>query len=334
VKIPGFRGELHDITKASLPKLRYAEAEVICPKCGKAPSLQVEHRMYVCENPDDKYVAAGHQVTPFDAPNIITPAYLVEASTKYNRTQDFVNFNLGLPMEDSEATLGDEDFNGKFELAELGQSVVYVMGVDVGNVYHFTIAAVDPYDDMCVVHTEQVPMRHARTRYFELRRQFLVICTVIDSTPHSETVQALQNDDQNLYASVYMRSKSVLTHNIAEKDEVKAEGKGFQRQVNVNRNVALDGYMQYLRDGHLSWKATPEQEVIIAHHKSMKRVKTFDAESGEMVFTWQKSDGNDHYHHSHLYCWIAGKIRGVGRPSVVVPTALVHKFQLKDQRFR
>ena len=66
---------------------------------------------------------------------------------------------------------------------------------------------------------------------------------------------------------------------------------------------------------------------MIDHHISMKRARIFDAESGEMSFSWQKSDGIDHYHHSGLYCYIASKIKGASRQHFVVPGGLAFKFQ-------
>lgn len=332
VKIPGYTKDLREIDKGTLTRIRWEEAVLICPSCGKEPSLQVDHREWVCENPDEKHVAVGIQVSPFDAPNIIKPSYLVKASTAYDRIQDFINFNLGLPAEDSEATLTREDFNEVFVRSEAGSNNTYVMGVDVGNIYHFVVGAVDAWGDVFAVHSEKVGMGRARERYRELRREYRIGAAVIDSGPHAETVMALQEEDPNLYASVYMRSKSILTHTVIDKEQDdKYDGQEFVRQVNVNRNRALDAYMEFIRSNHLRIKDNPEKEEIIAHHTSMKRVKNYENDSGEMVFTWQKTDGIDHYHHAFLYMWIASRIKGLGRPLIVLPVATAHKFRLKQK---
>lgn len=331
VKIPDFTGDLREITKASIHRTRWEEAEVICPKCGLAPSLQIEHREWVLENSDEKHVGAGFQVSPFDAPNIIKASYLIEASTKYDRVQDFVNFNLGLPMEDKEATMTAEDFESVFVHAVASASSQYVMGVDVGATYHFVVAAVSPYNDMLVVHTEQVHMSKARVRYNELRRQYRTGCTVMDSLPHGETVMALQEEDASMYASVYMKSKSVLTHAVVDREEDDEKGQAFVRQVNVNRSKALDAYMEFVREGHLEVVSSDNDDLITTQHMSMKRVKVYENESQEMAFSWQKSDGNDHFHHAFLYCYIASRIRGVGRSLVVLPIFTARKILLKSK---
>ena len=327
VKIPGFTNDLREINKQTLTKIRWQEAVVECPHCGNVPSLQPEHREWVCENPTENYVAAGYQVTPFDAPNIISPSYLIKASTTYDRIQDFQNFNLGLPAEDKEATLTREDFTGVFIHDCPGSNYVYVMGVDVGNIYHFVVWAVDPWGDGFSVLQEQVPMGKAKDRYFELLRQYHIACTVIDSGPHAETVLSIQAKDPNCYASVYMRSKSMLTHTVLDKEEDKQQGKEFLRQVNVNRSRALDAYMNFIRENHLKIAESEEKETVIAHHTDMKRVKLFDNDSGEMQYSWQKASGVDHYHHAFLYAYIASKIKGVGRPTIILPTTTIFTFK-------
>lgn len=329
VQIPGYTKDLREINKQTLSIIRWQEAKVICPNCGNEPSLQIEHREYVCENPDQNYVGAGYQVSPFDAPNVVTPSYLVKASTDYQRLQDFVNFSLGNPMEDSEATLTREDFEGVFVRSDAGRNGVMVLGIDVGNIYHFTLACINAHDEMFVVKYEQVPMGKAKERYREIVRDYRVVCSVIDSQPHAETVMALQADDPNLFASVYVRNKSLLTHNVVEKEKDADEGQEFVRQVNVNRSRAFDAYMLAIRENKVHYADCAEKETIIQHHTSMKRIKLYDHESAEMAYSWQKTDGIDHAHHSALYCWIAGRIKGVGKPLIALPTTRIWTFKQK-----
>lgn len=328
VKIPGFTRDLAEINKQTLTYIRVDEAQVICPRCGKAPSLLPEHREWVCENPTENYEAVGHQITPFDAPLIVTCKDLVTRSTEYERIQDFVNFGLGLPMEDKEATLSAEDFVGVFVLAQASGGF-RVMGVDVGNTYHFVVGDVDAYGHIHLLHLERVPMGKAKERYRALRRQFQVVCTVIDSGPHAETVMALQTEDPTCYAAVYTKVQGLVTHKVLDKEGEEDEGKEFVRQVNINRNRSFDAYMQFIRDGHLSGSMCDEQQTFIDHHTSMKRARIFDNDTGEMSFSWQKTDGIDHFHHAAQYCYIASKMKGMGRALIVLPIGRAFKMKLK-----
>lgn len=320
VRIPDYTGDLRDLTKAKLAKVRWEEAAVHCPSCGGKPSLQPEHREFVCENPTEQLVAAGYQVTPFDAPNIIRPDELVLARTRYEREQDFVNFSLGLPMEDREAALTREDMLAIMLRAEPSRSRIRVMGVDVGSVYHIVVGEVDPArDELVFVHTEQVPMGQVRTRYQQLRSEWLPACTVIDSLPHSETVMMLQGLDPTLYASVYTRTKGVLTHTVIDRDADEKQAKEFVRQVNVNRDRAFDAYMTQVREQRIRILESDQREVLIAHHTSMRRVRQYNEITQEIAYTWQKTDGIDHFHHAGLYCWVAAKIKGISGYSFYLP---------------
>lgn len=330
VKIPYYPGELKAITRAMLSKIQWEEAALHCPSCGKVPSLAPQHREWVFENPDEKHVAVGIQITPFDAPKIITPAYLVQASTNYARVQDFINFNLGLPAENKESTFTKEDFANVFITQREGFAGAYVMGVDVGSMYHFVVGVVDGWGSVTTVLTRQVPMGQAREYYRDIKKRFPIACTVIDSGPHSETVMALQAEDQTCFASVYMKSKSIVPYTVVYKDEDEGRGQVFVRQVNVNRSKALDSYMEFVRNGALKIVEDENKDVVVAHHMSMKRVQTYDGESGELVYTWQKTDGADHFHHAHLYMWVASRIKAVGRSLVGLPVTSISSFRLRQ----
>ena len=326
VKIPGYTDDIRSLTNSStLYRTRWREAHLACPKCGKEPSLQPEHRNYVLENTDDDFVPAAYQVTPFDAPNIIKVSDILQARLRYEREQDFVNFVLGLAMEDKDSTLMRSDLRFRHDLPS---APTRVMGIDVGHTYHAWIAEVT-HAGVYLIHREQIPMGSIRTRYFELKRQYNVALSVIDSQPHAETVMYLQALDPNLYASVYVNSKDVLTHEVKERDEEKDEGKNFVRQVNVNRSRAFDAYMNDMREGTISFRASDDDETVIAHHTSMKRVRVWDDKTQNLVHSWVKTDGVDHYHHAGLYAWVAAKILGVASPLIMLPIFGAHSFRVR-----
>lgn len=329
VHIPGYKRPLVDISKTDLGRIKWREAVLLCPSCHREPSLQKEHREYVCENPDSNFIAAGYQVSPFDAPNIIKVSDLIKTSTDYLRLNDFVNFSLGLPMQDAESTLLPEDFDDVF-VDDCSSGFVNVMGIDVGNTYHIAVGATDAHGNVFIHRVEKVPMAQFRQRYRELRNMYRPLATVIDSGPHAETVMALQNEDKNLFAAVYSRSKNMLTHTLVDRTSDPSSGTEFLRQVTVNRNRAFDVYMEYLRSGALKVRRNELMDEIVAQHTSMKRVKQYDPESGEMTFAWQKTDGNDHFHHTFLYLWLASRIRGVTKPQINLNPFAVHTFRVRN----
>lgn len=313
VKIPDYTGELQDITKTMLATLRWQETFIICPKCGKEPSLQLEHREWVCENPTENYIAAGYQVTPFDAPNVIDLSYLVQASTMYERRSQFVNFNLGLPTEDKETALGIDELRGAIVPRSGVTGASYVMGIDVGHIYYVTVAALMPNGSLLIVHTEKVPMQTIRERRRELVQKYMPRITVVDAFPHGETVYSMQQEDKNLFAAVYTDMRSVELFQVRDKDEEDEKGQLQLRQVNVNRNYAFDVLMEDVRAGRVK-KLTDENDTEwVEHMADMKRVPQFRRNSDEVRYVWSKSaGGDDHFHHSLLYTKIASQMLGVG----------------------
>lgn len=331
VKIPGFTGDLEDITRRSITTLRWNEAAVICPSCGKEPSLQVEHREWVCENPDENYIASGYQVSPFDAPNIITPAYLVEASTKYKRRSQFVNFNLGLPIQDSESTLLEEELRAAIVTREDLSGVSFVMGVDMGITCHIVIGAVLPDGRHLIVKCEQVHHTKIVERRRELAQTYWPRVTVVDAFPYTETVYRMQQQDSNLFAAVYVNKNSIETHSVADKEEDKDKAAEELRQVNINRNKAFDALMDAVRQGNILKMSDDQDDEWVTQLQDMKRIEKF-SQHNELEYVWSKSkEGNDHYHQATLYSVTAGKMLGISHSRIFIPS-VISSFRIKPKQ--
>jgi len=314
VRMVGSTQDLRAITKTNLHEAPYATAYVECPKCGGKPSLQPQHREWVCENPDEGFIAAGYQVTPFDAPNIITPGYLIEASTQYKKITDFCNFNLGMPAEDQESTLLKEELQTCLIDSRPEGSASYVIGLDLGMVCWITVAAVTSDQHLIVVHTEGIPLQNVRQRYGELRKLYRVRLSVADALPYTETIMAMQQVDSNLYSSIFVRAKSTETFNLKRKDEDSKQGKLDMRQININRDRAFDALMDGIRVG-LIWKVRDENDDLwVKHCTSMSRMREWSPDMDELRFIWRKSEeGEDHLWFSLLYAQIASQVIGASR---------------------
>lgn len=331
VRIPGLPGfDLRDFTKRTQSNSRWKDAYLSCQRCGKEPSLQVPFREWVCENPGEDFMAAGYQVSPFDAPNIISVSDLLTASVGYDRRQDFDNFNLGQAVEDKEATFLASEFDKWFAQAKVGSGYVYVMGVDVGSLYHMVVTAVDGWGKEVVVHRERVGMGNARQRYMELKREYHVVCSVMDSMPHGETVMTLQGLDTTLYAAVYEAKKGLVTYRVKDRDEDRDEAEAFIRQVNINRDRSFDAYMEFVRGGNMTFLRSNDEDdkMFVDHHTAMKRTKIPTPDSQEMIYVWQKTKKEDHFHHACQYAHIAAQIRGISKGHMILPLFMNRKVQV------
>ena len=324
VKIPGFTGDLREITATNIHKYAVERAVLRCPKCDAVPSLQVEHRAWVCENPTENFVAEGFQVAPFDAPNIITVPYLVRTSTKYKRRADFDNFNLGLPSEDAESSVLKSDVDRMYDLGQLGSNGQRVLGMDMGVYCSCMVAEVGRDGKLHTIHTELIHYSQVDNRYQELVKQFNVTSAVVDSQPYVETVFRMQDKSPILWGSVYVTSKNLEAFRIQDKEEDEFAGLLAVRQVNVNRNIAFESLFKDIRDGNISIRQDANKEIIEVQLCDMKRVKDPNLrDPGADAFIWKKSaEGNDHFHHALLYTWVAAKLRSVPLHSFGLPLYL------------
>ena len=329
VRIPHFYGSIREINRDNVHSYNHKLAYLECPKCKGKPSLQPEFREWVCENPSENYEAAGYQIQPFDAPNIISCSDLILAGTKYRRYADFINFSLGLPAEDSESSFTTAELEALFQDGERPGYWSTVMGVDLGMVCHVMVAGVDHLGQMLVVHAEKVPLGRLTERLAEIKLIYRVALTVMDSMPYTETLLAMQRFDQNLYGSVYTTSRDLRPFVLKKDEEDKEKAVLEVRQVNVNKNKALDALMTDIRGGKLFLMRNSMQGEIIQHMQDMKRLKDLTNDKEES-FIWKKSSqGNDHFHHTLLYTWVAAQIRGVASHVIHIPRA-VAKFEMEN----
>lgn len=330
VKVPGFMDPLDTITKSHFasPNFRWFDAYVACPKCLLPVDLSPKYREWVVENPNDAFPAAGFRVSPFDCPSVIKPSSLVKSSVDYERPQDFNNQRLGLPMEDKEASLMDDELERCIVSDKPGTGWNRVMGLDMGMICWCTIAEVLPDDTLVIVHTEGIPLARVIERRRELRAQFRVRMTVVDHGPYTETVYRMQAEDQNLFAGIYSSAKNpdLFRTKIQEADEEK--GKDESRNVHINRNKGFDLRMGMIRSGQILKVSDANDSRWKEHLTDQKRIRVFQED--ELKFVWQKTKGEDHLDHSLLYTIIASKLIGASVGSgVQLPMLGSFKVQLK-----
>lgn len=331
VKIPQHDGDLHFITKDSLHKLRYQEAVVVCPGCGKVPSLQPEFREWVCENPTENHLAVGYQVQPFDAPNMISAAYLVESSVQYDRRIDFDNFNLGKPAEDSESGLSEQDLDAVGIQMLKSPFMTHVLGADMGITCRVCIGGVTPQGETIVVHTEEVNVGNFKKRYFELCAEYRVTSKVLDSQPYVETVMSLQEQDAGLFGAFYVRKEKLELYEVSSREENIAAGKTAMRQVQINRNKAFDLLMDGVKSKTFLIRKDANWDKVKEQCTDMRRTKVLTPD-GEFTVVWVKSpDKNDHFHNAMLYMWIASLVRGVDVVTLGMGMSGVSKFKMMSE---
>lgn len=326
VKIPGYAGPLQAIRKDILASIRYKEAELLCPSCGKAPSLLPMHREWVCENPGQDFIAAGYSISPFDCPTFISAPSLVAASTKYESLAQFTNFHLGQCAEDSESGLTPQDIDAMGVTMVSSPFTTHQMGADMGLRCHALIGGLDDKERLIVTHTEHIPVGDFRKRYHELCAQHRLTAKVLDAQPYVETVMHLQDTDANLFAGLFIKKRGLEIYDVVSREENIEEGKMAIRQISINRNKALDLLMDEIRLGNVLVRKDKNWDEFKKQMCSLRRVKQV-TENG-IEYVWSKSDGADHSHFALLFLLLATKLRGAIRGSMSTGLPGVMTFKL------
>lgn len=332
VKIPDYTGEFKDINKHNIDDIRWREARLHCPGCDEEPSLQPEHRQWVCENPQDQFEAIGYYVTPFEVPNVVTIPSLIQEITKYKTWAEFVNQALGETADAGNSQLVEADIEACRYHGSLVSNELHAMGIDVGQTCHITVGRRTLQGQLLVVHREQCPLSKLAVRRRELAAKYRVLITVIDAFPETNLVHQMQGQDKNLYGGVYTSSLKLTTYEIVMVDENKAEGKLPINQAKIHRDVNFDEVMAMYKGRGILWASVGEQQdrLWTMHMLDMKRTQAFDKHQ-EIYYTWAKSkDGNDHYMHTLGYLHVASQLMATASrdiPFANIP--LFSTFRLK-----
>lgn len=331
IKIPGYDGPLEEVTKRNIHTLRWQEAKLLCPECGRDPEMHHTRMEFVCENSLEQHEAHAWYVSPFSAHNIITPSYLVNTSTKFAKVSEFKNQSLGLTAEEADESITLADIENAQGHHNLASSEFHVMGADMGLTCHIVIGRMATDGTYVVVHRERVHYTQFERRTAELAKEYRVILAVCDSQPYTDLVTRLSQARRNYWGAIFVTSKATLAFNLQEQEENTKEGKMALNLVKVNRTVALDELLYVIKQGQLAIQTSPENDLFLAQMQSLKRVQEFTRD-GELSYVWKKTgDENDHYHFALLYFYIAVQMRGMVRTTgaLAANVPLVRTFKNK-----
>ncbi len=324
IHIPGWDKPMEEITKRNIHTIRWREAVLLCPKCGKDPQLHYSRMQFVCENSMENHEANAWYVSPFSAHNILTPAYLVNTSTKFEKYSEFKNQTLGLTAEEKNDSIQESDITGA-EMPGLDSSEFHVMGSDMGLTCHVCIGRIATDGTFVIVHREQIHYTQFESRSLKLMAEYRVVLHVMDTQPYVDLVTRITKVRPNNWGAIFVTSKSPLQFTLQKEEADAEEGKMDLRLVKVNRTAALDGLLATIKSGAWKINSSDQNETYREQMQTLKRVQKF-TKDGELTYVWEKTGSeNDHYHFATLYLYIAtqmrGTVGGVGAVSSGIPLA-------------
>jgi hypothetical protein len=332
IRIPGYTGELETLDKHNIINTRWQESHWCCPNCGRDPKLTRKSLEWVCENPEQNYEAHTFYVNPVTCCEVLKPSYLVRTSTEFATRAEWKNQVLGIEAEDSNDQITESDVDSAMIQADLSSSDITYLGADMGLLCHIVVGRRTQTGEMLVIHREAVPVGLFNERRSELIRKYRCAVSVIDAFPYTPLVSSITDYDPNSFGADFSTGKSVELFTIKEKEANAEEGKLNLRLVRINRTRALDEVMLLFKERKILVGKLDDEEdrKFRSHVLSMKRTQTFKGD--ELVYTWQKTDGVDHYMLALLYMYIATLLRGTVSPINIGGVPLVSRFAIEQKK--
>ena len=332
IKVPGWDKPLEEITVRNIHTVKWQQAVLLCPKCGRDPQLHHTRMQFVCENVAENHEANTWYVSPFSAHEILLPSYLVNTSTKFKKYSEFKNQTLGLTAEEKNDSIQESDITS-VEMPNLQSSEFHVMGSDMGLTCHVCIGRIATDGTFLIVHRERIHYTQFEARSLKLAAEYRVVLHVMDTQPYVDLVTRITKARPNNWGAMFVTSKSPVAFALQEQDEDIKEGKMDLRLVKVNRTAALDNLLGVIKEGAWAIQSSEEDEDYRAQLQSMKRVQKF-TKDGELIYVWEKTgDENDHYHFATLYLWIATQMRGMVGGSGAISSGMVLAQRRRAPRY-
>jgi len=301
IVIPNFDDPLKEFVKEDLdnPRINVDLAWVKCPSCNGTISPEnmcdPTHRQWVHTHPDLYRDKAGFNCSPLDVFAYNPPARILKQIQGYELYSDWVNFKLGLPHSDASAILIAPKINSN---PIVGGS--NFLGVDVGKTTWFIVINVSNNGQIRIIHAESERLRwlgettSTYNKAVELRKQFSIRGTVVDSLPDLSLSLSIASVFYNAFACEYTRNSMIVdgAKQIYNKktDVVKVWRTGCFNE--LSKKLKLEYIM--IAPG------LSEEQTIKKHLGGLKKVT--DTDSGEE--RWEKVSA-DHYSHALLYACVA-----------------------------
>ena len=328
IVIPDYGRPLQELDRLNLKDVRWKEARWNCPECHRDPVLSNDRLQWVAENPNDNYEASTYYVGPVTAHKVLKPSYLVSSSVEFNTRSEFVNQVLGEVSEEESQQLVLGDLERAITTSPLASTELHCMGVDIGQMCAVTIGRLTQDNTLLVVHKEFVPLSNLEIRKAELSREYRVVITVLDIMPETFLVSKITDRDPNAWAGIFTTSKTTELFTTQQKEEDVEGGKLNMRMVKINRTAALDKLLEHFKSGKIVVARNSETGKYISQMLSLKRSQAVVKD--DFVWSWVKTDSNDHMHFATMYLLIACLLRGTaGSWAAGAGVALVSSFRLK-----
>lgn len=325
-RLRGFKEDIKALKQAHVDRfhLNLEDSYLECPKCGRETSYNYEDFEWVDTADTPTRPKTGLKLSAFCMPSYVKVANMLEDWIEYVDKVEFHQQVLGLPATKSDTAMD----TAKIEFDNAEHGIINVWGLDLGKVCHLVIATVT--QDRVYAHTRiKINLRDLRTDLPGLISQFGCIAGVIDLMPYSDIAVDFSNKYPNTWTAIYT-DHATPTPELFKYKVIEDDAMGNVRQIQINKNLFIDTYVQELMTGRFVFKDGPDKEEVKEHHEAMRRVR--DDKYHELRYKWVKTQGNktaDHIMHSSLYAFAASRMMLKGSVGALPLSIGINSFRLK-----
>jgi len=325
-RLPGFNEEIKFLKQEHIDKMHLdlSTAYLECPKCGRETSYEYEDFEWVDTAENPKRPKVGLRLSAFCMPKYVKVPNMLEDWLAYVDKVEFHQQVLGLPASKSDTTMDTSQM--VFDNHEHG--TINVWGLDLGKICHLTIASVE--QDRVYSHTRvKIPLKDLRQEVPKYLSSFGCIAGVVDLMPYSDIAVEFCNKFPNTWTAIYTDpakpSPELFKPTIKDDSDL-----GKVRQLEINKNLCIDTYVNELMNGRFAFKDTGDKRDVINHHESMRRVR--NPKYMELRYQWIKMQGNktvDHWLHSSVYVFAASRLMMKSSLGCLPLSVSMNSFRLK-----
>ena len=297
--------------------------KLYCPSCQKPitkENLKPPHREWVAECPSVTTLN-GFKVSPFDAPEDVTPASLTRKIIEFgSKVSKFRNYELGEAHSDASNSFlinvaKDNTvlqpllppYQSPYDNSSTTQiiSTNCIAGLDVGDTSWLIIGKINyQTKGIDTIHYERIDRRLATDHLYQTvlarLKQYGVTLLVCDMRPFADVIQRIQAarpEGWVLPNSYTLADTKLAFYKVDDKLNTVAS----------ERTELLNYTSAQVNTGKIRFAKHPEIETVYQHLKGTQRVDS-TTESGENESRWVKK-GDDHFAHALAYLQIAALIQ-------------------------
>ena len=326
VVIPGYKDSLTLLTREKASNLDLDASYLECPECkGEINRGNYEVVWKISYNEKGSKNEIAIEMNPFAAMGFRSIPAIVKDSINMSSINEFTNQVLGKVADRSSTTISLSSLTFTHKEEETGHNI---FGLDLGKECHWLRGKQKGDTTTHIEEAQIIKLMDLEEFLTEQHQKFVFAAGVVDSQPYTDLVYRLIKKYPRLFSAIYVSPNppKPWMYELKNFDRMNE----IVRQITINKGMAMDSFAGSLKD-FFTFESSPMDATISKHFTSMRRVR--DYRFDEMIYKWEKSSkGDDHFWHSGVYLFMAGKLAYAGVNTAYAVPVTIGKMNVDHRR--